>query len=354
MRVDEYDPAVPLAMGHVTLGNFAFEGLNNCYVLGLEEGATTTLVDTGDAYPSTEEELREGLAGLGIGFADVERILLTHWHEDHTGLAGAIQTESGATVRVHEGDAPLVAGDSEARNAMRERMERLLGEWGMPETSRDELLGFMNGAEAAGETPDVTPFTDGDRFEIGSITLEAVHLPGHAAGLSGFAFETERGVELASGDALLPYYTPNVGGADVRVDGALAAYLETLTGIVAADYARAWPGHRGAIVDPAGRAADIVAHHRQRTERVLEALRGGAADPWSVSADLFGDLSSIHILHGPGESHAHLEHLESDGIVASDVGADGVRTYDLLETDPDLDALFPDVGYAPEELVADD
>jgi hydroxyacylglutathione hydrolase len=354
MRVDEHDPTVPFALGHVTLGNFAFEGLNNCYVLGLEPDAETTLVDTGDAYPSTETELREGLAGLGVDFADVDRVFLTHWHEDHTGLAGAIQAESGATVHVHEADAPLVAGDADAEAAMRERMERLLAEWGMPDDSRDELLGFMDGAEAAGEHPEVTPFADGDRFDIGSVTLEAVHLPGHAAGLAGFAFDTDRGVELASGDALLPYYTPNVGGADVRVEGALAAYLETLTGIVEADYARAWPGHRGAIVDPAGRAADIVAHHRERTERVVDVLRAGPADPWTVSAELFGDLSSIHILHGPGESHAHLEHLEAAGVVASDATDGGALTYELLERDPDLDALFPDVGYAPEELVADD
>jgi hydroxyacylglutathione hydrolase len=351
MRVDEYDPTLPFAFGHVTLGNFAFEGLNNCHVLGLEPDATTTLVDTGDAYPSTEAELRDGLADLGIGFADVERVFLTHWHEDHTGLAGAIQAESGATVHVHEADAPLVAGDEDARAAMRERMEGLLERWGMPDASREELLGFMDGAEAGGDPPEVTPFGNGETFDLGSLTLEAVHLPGHAAGLSGFTFESDRGTELFSGDALLPYYTPNVGGADVRVEGALAAYLETLTGVVEADYARAWPGHRGAIVDPAGRAADIVAHHRHRTERVVDVLRDGPADPWTVSAELFGDLSSIHILHGPGESHAHLEHLETAGIVA---GSGTPREYELLETEPDLDALFPDVGYAPEELVADD
>ncbi|MFC7227506.1 MBL fold metallo-hydrolase [Salinirubellus salinus] len=338
-------------MGHVTLGNFAFEGLNNCYVLGLEPDATTTLVDTGDAYPATEAELRDGLADLGLEFADVERVFLTHWHEDHTGLAGTVQEESGASVHVHEADAPLVSGDEDARAAMRERMESMLARWGMPDASREELLGFMDGTEASGDPPEVTPFAGGERFDLGSVTLEPVPLPGHAAGLSGFTLESDRGTELFSGDALLPYYTPNVGGADVRVEGALAAYLETLTGIVEADYARAWPGHRGAIVDPAGRAADIVAHHRHRTERVVDVLRDGPADPWTVSAELFGDLSSIHILHGPGESHAHLEHLESAGVVA---GSGTPREYELVEPEPDLDALFPDVGYAPEELVADD
>jgi hypothetical protein len=37
-----------------------------------------------------------------------------------------------------------------------------------------------------------------------------------------------------------------------------------------------------------------------------------------VSNDLFGELESIHVLHGPGEAHAHLEHLEAAGDVISD------------------------------------
>jgi hypothetical protein len=61
-----------------------------------------TLVDTG---PKTEEALsalREQLRKLGFIAADLRRIFLTHTHEDHCGLAGALQRESGARVYVHE------------------------------------------------------------------------------------------------------------------------------------------------------------------------------------------------------------------------------------------------------------
>lgn len=135
-----------------------------------------------------------------------------------------------------------------------------------------------------------------------------------------------------------PYYTPSVGGADTRVDGALAKYLETLTGIVDRGYVRAWPGHRGPIIDPPGRAADIVVHHRERTERVLDVLASGPATPWKVSAKLFGSLSSIHVLYGPGEAYAHLEYLQEAGVVAPDGQA-----FAVVDDEPDLEALFPDV-----------
>jgi len=337
---DTADPGTGFELGVVALGNTIFEGENDSYVLGLEPDSTTTLIDTGVATEGARSDLRAGLDRYGLSFADVEQVLLTHYHSDHAGLAGEIQAASGCPVFVHAADAPIVAGDPEALSARADRFRRVTEEWGMPAEKRDPLLSLLQSDEdLAGDPVDVTELGGGETFDLGPVELEAVHLPGHAAGLTGFAFEGDRGPELFSGDALLPYYTPNVGGADVRVEGALAAYLETLVGIVERDYARAWPGHRGPIIDPAGRAADIVAHHRERTGRVLAVLESGPATPWEVSAELFGSLESIHVLHGPGEAAAHLEHLESAGIVSRSGKAFA------LETDaPDLDPLFPSLS----------
>jgi hydroxyacylglutathione hydrolase len=328
-------------MKRIQLGNAVFEGLNNAYVFGTDPDAETTLVDTGVATPDVREQLAEGLADFGLGFADVDELLLTHWHEDHVGLAGAIQAAGGATVRVHADDAPLVERDPDAWAEMTERQRAFLDEWGVPDEPREELLAFIDGHdELTGPEPTVEPFADGERFATPAGHLEALHLPGHAAGLAGFVFDGEDGRELFGGDALLPHYTPNVGGADVRVEAPLARYLETLERIVDGGFDRAFPGHRDPIDDPAGRARAIAAHHRERTECVVDVLaETGPADAWSVSAQLFGDLSSIHILHGPGEAYAHLDHLTAGGIVER-TGND----YRLVETDPALDDLFPSIA----------
>jgi glyoxylase-like metal-dependent hydrolase (beta-lactamase superfamily II) len=325
-------------MERIRLENTVFEGLNNAYIFGADSD-TPTLVDTGVATPATREQLEDGLGDCGVAVADIEQILLTHWHGDHAGLAGELQRESGATVRAHAADAPLIAREDGVWESMNERQRELLDEWGMPAEPRAELLAYLDG-QTQGTPPTVEPFADGERFDTPEGALEALHLPGHAAGLAGYVLNGTDGRELLSGDALLPHYTPNVGGADVRVERPLAKYLGTLERIVDAGFARAWPGHRDPIDDPADRACDIIAHHRERTANVLDALRKhGPATPWTVSAHLFGDLSSIHILHGPGEAYAHLAHLASHGVVE--------RTeegYRLLDSDPDLDELFPAVA----------
>lgn len=310
-------------MERIALSNSAFEGDNNAYLFVDND---VTLVDTGDWLATTRDQLTDALADYGVGFDDVDRVFLTHWHHDHTGLAGEIQAESGAEVFVHDADAPLVAGDADAERELEAAHERAFERWQVPESERAVLRDVLTTHEEVTPTPDVTTLEDGETFSVAGRELRAVHTPGHAAGHCIFELD---GTAILSGDALLPKYTPNVGGADIRVERPLAKYLETLRAIAAADYDRAWSGHRNPIDEPTRRAEAIVEHHEQRAYRVLDALRHhGPCDTWTVSADLFGDLNGIHILHGPGECGAHLDHLERTGTVVADGNeyrlADGV------------------------------
>jgi glyoxylase-like metal-dependent hydrolase (beta-lactamase superfamily II) len=302
-------------MDRISLGNEEFEGRNNTYVLADDERDELALIDTGVATDGVRADLREGLAERGYEFADVDNIVLTHFHVDHAGLAGEIQVESGATVYVHEADAPLVEQVPEAVAALEDRRWELLEQWGVPEDKRTELESFLDAADHLdGEPVEATPIEDGEVLEVGGLTLETIHAPGHAAGLC--CFEIGDGAEVFVGDTVLPVYTPNIGGADVRVDRPLAKYAETLRHLIERDYNRMWPGHREPIDAPTERAQTILEHHRERTENVLGVLdEYGPADAWTVSAQLFGELNGIHIIHGPGEAYAHLDHLRHEGVL---------------------------------------
>lgn len=306
-----------IEMETIPLGNHEFEGKNNAYLL---TGSETILVDTGIATSETENQLREGVAEHGIGFEEIDRVFLTHWHPDHAGLAGRIQRESGATVYAHEADAPIIRQKETALAEMRTRQEELFKKWGMPAEEREGLLDHLDRtSEIAGEPVEVTPIADGDRISIagGGTELSVLHAPGHTAGQCCFAFTIET-PQAFGGDAMLPEYTPNVGGADVRVDRPLERYLDALERIIDRGFETVWPGHRDPITDPSARAMEIIDHHHDRTARVIEVLKEQeTATAWEVSAALFGDLSGIHVMHGPGEAYAHLDDLERRGSVTN-------------------------------------
>jgi glyoxylase-like metal-dependent hydrolase (beta-lactamase superfamily II) len=91
-------------MEPLSLSNASFEGDNNVYLFA--DRPETVLLDTGDWMAETEAALAAGLDDRGLDFADGDRILLFHWHHDHTGLAATIQANGGTTVLVHLADAP--------------------------------------------------------------------------------------------------------------------------------------------------------------------------------------------------------------------------------------------------------
>jgi glyoxylase-like metal-dependent hydrolase (beta-lactamase superfamily II) len=80
--------------------------LLNSYIW-LDPGGVT-LIDTG--WPDSAGLIAAALAELGRGTADVKRIVLTHFHEDHCGSAAEIAAWSDAEVVAGAADAPYVRG----------------------------------------------------------------------------------------------------------------------------------------------------------------------------------------------------------------------------------------------------
>lgn len=302
------------------------EGRNSAYLID-----DRVVVDPGPPTEDAWADLRAGLERAGVAVTDLETVLVTHWHADHAGLAPRLADAAGASIAMGAGDAPLVEDYAAERTRRLERDHETMCRWGVPDDAVDRIVARDTPSPMPDSVP-VNRLAGGDRVA----GLEVVPTPGHTLGHTAFAWADV----LFVGDAILPTYTPNVGGSDTRtlaggatpatgastesgrrppVPDPLATFLETLERLEERPE-RLLPGH-GTTIDP-DRIDEIRAHHRSRSRRVLDALRRHRAPdgrdgttPWRLAVDLFGDLEGIHVKFGAGEVAAHCRRLERDGIV---------------------------------------
>lgn len=277
------------------------EGGNSAYLLP-DRGV---LLDPGPPTEEAWDRLVDGITDAGLALADVEHVLVTHWHADHTGNAARLREEADATLAMHERDAPLVADYAAERERRLGRDAATLERWGVP----DEQVAALTEFDSPSPVPDVAPvreLADGETVA----GVEVLHTPGHTAGHAAFVVDDVGFV----GDAVLRTCTPNVGGGDTRQDDPLTAYRRTLSRLEArVDEAR--PGH-GESFPLAPRVAELRAHHRERSGRALAALASvEPTTPWALAEALFGEMAGYHVKFGAGEAFAHLEHLRHAGLV---------------------------------------
>lgn len=296
-------------------------GAVNAYLL---PGPPVTLVDCGPKTDEALEALRGGLARSGVGLGQIERLLITHGHIDHFGLAATVAAESGAVVCAHRADLPKLAGD----RAFVEPMRALVSGAGFPASVAEALLEVLR--RYRGQFDPITPaclLNDGDLIPLADGALEVMHTPGHAQG----HICLRDGGALISGDLLLEEISPNplveFNGSGQRIR-TLPALLRSLQRIAALEPAITYPGHGDPIPEPAWRARELLLHHEARKERLAQMLAGRAWTLREIAAEWFPGLSPANLILGLSEVLGHLDLIEEAGHLAVE-HRDGVLHYAL-------------------------
>ncbi len=104
---------------------------------------------------------------------DIDLVLNSHSHEDHVAGNGLFST---AKLQIHRDD---IAGV--------QSLKGLLDGYGLEGEARQTFGQEVTKDFSFVARPDASGFVDGDIFDLGGgVTVEAVHLPGHTKGHSGF------------------------------------------------------------------------------------------------------------------------------------------------------------------------
>jgi glyoxylase-like metal-dependent hydrolase (beta-lactamase superfamily II) len=203
-------------------------GVCNFYLI--EDGGKLVLVDAG--APRDWDLLVRTLGTLGRGLEDLDAVLLTHAHSDHTGFAERARDTASVPVWVHQADEAVAKGAKPGKNDGKATAYLLRVEF-----YRTVLSLARRGAMRLIPVREVSTFADGETLDVPG-RPRVVHAPGHTPGCAALLLEGRRvllaGDVLATRNPLTGRVGPQVMPSGLNRDTPMALRsLDTLDGITA-------------------------------------------------------------------------------------------------------------------------
>ncbi|MCB9484194.1 MAG: MBL fold metallo-hydrolase [Dehalococcoidia bacterium] len=319
--------------------------------------AGVTLFDAGYGTAEATEALTAQLEALGRTPADVQRLIVSHFHPDHVGMAGWLKEQNADLELVmHRADAAIYSGMERGHD----HWEQTMRQWGIrhgfdpadldqaeeerrERREREREHRHQKSEDTSRETEKrqwemrrVEParlVEDGEEIAFDGWTLVSQWTPGHTPGHLCIHVPDER--LTFTGDHVLSRITPNVSFHPEDEEGdrnPLAEFLASQQKTAELDTRLALPAHEALIDDLPARCNEIIEHHDHRADEVIAGIdtSDGAAGstayeiasrvtwnrPWETFS-VWKRRSAI------GETLAHLRLVETQGRVRRVEDLDG-------------------------------
>jgi glyoxylase-like metal-dependent hydrolase (beta-lactamase superfamily II) len=294
----------------------------------LLKGEPLTLIDTGSATEDTFASLQKQLRDHGVALEQIELVLLTHHHLDHSGLATAIKERSGAQIAAHRATARWGLHFAERAAAEQRFTRELMAAHGVPErviATSDDFFARIVAESRPFETDQV--LSDGDSLEAGGRRLRVVFRPGHST--TDTLFIDEGSDDAYVGDHLLANITSGVELMPTELPGderrrGLLEYLGNLRKTQAMQLRRCYTGHGPTIDDHRALIDGRIEFHSERLDRILHLVGAGCRTAFDVAGHLWSDEVAVsQPVLVTWEVLGHLDVLVNRGTVREEVDEHG-------------------------------
>jgi glyoxylase-like metal-dependent hydrolase (beta-lactamase superfamily II) len=289
----------------------------NCYLLRDDDG--WAVVDTGINTAAGRAVWQAAFHALRIRPRDVRRLVVTHVHPDHFGLAGWLQR----LVAEDGGELPFYTSPREIlqyRWIWQRESDESFRQWlvgqGMPAAMADEVYAGQEDTHAMTlpHPAPPQPIHPGESLMIGQRRFWLLQGGGHSDGQLLLYDADDR--LLLCGDHVLMKITPNIGLWTKTEPHPLRRYLASLAELRRLPVRLALPGHKTLITGWQGRVDELLAHHEQRLAHTLQAVSAGCRSPYEVARVIFSGMAHFTAHEwrfALAEALAHLDELAERG-----------------------------------------
>jgi len=304
--------------------------LNHINLWVLEDGDGWTLVDTGINRDDTKAAWEALFAGPLAG-RPVKRLIVTHFHPDHMGLAGWLTEKFGIEMWTTETEWRTASTlfDDAHRDELVHQARQFYQAAGFDATlmAEVEARGNPYPKRVSSIPKTYRKIAGGETIDIGGrgwrVMIGTGHSPEHAC-----LYCADAGV-LISGDQILPKITPNVSvWPQFPEQDPLALFLASLkTFLPLPEATLTLPSHNWPFLGLRERLNMMAHHHDERLDDVVRACTE-PLNGFDVLKHLFKrDLDSHQLFFAIGESLAHLHYLMGQGRISRERGGDGVDLF---------------------------
>ncbi|MDD3652773.1 MAG: MBL fold metallo-hydrolase [Desulfotomaculaceae bacterium] len=272
-----------------------------------------TLVDPGPDTTEARDALMSGLASLGISLSDISRIVLTHGHSDHCGLASWLSEIAGAKIYVHLYEYRKL---SMKYDFYQERLS-FFQEAGLPTEVLKEILEDVDPLKKPVlPTNGISLLRGGEVLEFGGGSLLVLHRPGHSDG--HICLYDHQSKILLTGDFLLKLISPNPNMEPDPRDFSkrqpvLHQYLDGLAAIENIGVRLILPGHGDNIYHSQSVVAKAKKHHMERLAMITSLLDGNTFNVYQLTRSLYPRIKGFEVYLGISEIFAHVDYLLAEG-----------------------------------------
>jgi glyoxylase-like metal-dependent hydrolase (beta-lactamase superfamily II) len=275
-----------------------------CYLFKEKDGYI--LIDAGFNYKPAKETWHEVFQKLKINPNEIKTIYLTHFHPDHSGLAGWMQQLTGATVYIHEIDIQMMERVFGKDSVQSKQMRQMVLNHGVPQKLSEEIAEHMDKiTNHVLPLPTMLPI--GEEVEFAERKWKVILIPGHSSGHIGFYQEDEK--LLISGDHILDKITPNISLWPGGSQQPLHDYVDSLQKVRELGVQKVLPAHGNIIHRVNKRIDELIEHHEDRLSAMEELAKSRTA--YQIAEDIFShkDLTPHQWRFAIAETVAHLEYL---------------------------------------------
>ncbi|WP_217586644.1 MBL fold metallo-hydrolase [Lentibacillus saliphilus] len=281
------------------------------------KGEALTLIDAGVNTDEAWNALKTGLRQIGYHPRDIEQIILTHHHPDHTGLVGACSRVQ--SIAAHETVNLWLTRDEVFFRHYERFFYELFEQCAIPETYHHVLKALRAPLKFAGEGQVTTVLQEGDALP-GHPEWNVIETKGHAQ--SHLSFWRESDKTLIGGDHLLYHISPNPLIEPGRHEGdrrpkPMLQYRESLNKCFHLGIEKVLPGHGPCFSDVNSLIRQRLKKQEERADKVWRLLHERPQSPFDLCRAIFPHQYENQLNLTMSETIGQLDYLEAKGLATS-------------------------------------